>query len=259
MENDIWERVSRERLTFDRTNAPLDVERDEVVRFYIPLAGWIRAHSQPHPRLMVAVAGPPGSGKTAFAATLTAVINASAVSRVAALVQLDGWHYSNRYLQEHTIHQNGVETPLASIKGAPETYDTATAAACFQRIQSGGEVRYPIYSRELHEPIPDGGRIEADQHIAILEGNYLLLHEAAWDPFQPLYDVRIFLSAGRETLVEGLRQRHLRGGRAPAAVEAHIHGVDLPNVDRVLQHSRPAEVVISKADSRRILSVSYPV
>jgi hypothetical protein len=203
------------------------------------------------------VAGPPGSGKTAFATILVAVINAEVDHEEATVVQLDGWHYSNDYLRAHTLQRDGAEVFLRQIKGAPETYDVASAFVCFEKIKAGGEVCYPVYSRQIHDPIPNGGCVEPRHRIVIMEGNYLLLRKEPWRHFRELFDTCIFLTAPPEALVEGLRQRHLRGGRTLAAAEEHILAVDLPNIDCVLKNSGRANIVVKKADSQHITSVEY--
>jgi pantothenate kinase len=201
---------------------------------------------------MVAVAGPPGSGKTAFATILVAVTNAEVDATVAALVGLDGWHHPNEYLATHFIEQGDKRIALQSIKGSPETFDAGTAYDCLLEIQQGGHETFPVYSRRLHEPIPDGGTIDTSHKIVVVEGNYLLLDEAPWKRFRQLFDVRVFISADIETLINGLRERHLRGGKRTAKVERQIHQVDLPNGRRVASSVAYAQVVVYKTDARHI-------
>jgi pantothenate kinase len=248
----VWERLTRSRLFLDRTDVPLEIDRAQVEQFYYPLATWLLPKSRSLPRLMVAVAGPPGSGKSAFGMLLVAVLNAEAEASVAALVGLDGWHYSNAYLETHFVERDGERIALRSIKGAPETFDAAAAYACLSRIRREGRVSFPVYSRKLHEPIPDGDTIDPSHMIVVVEGNYLLLEEEPWTKFRDLFDVRVFISASPETLLDGLRRRHLRGGKAPAQIERHMRQVDLPNIRRVLPSAAHAQLCVYKTDIRRI-------
>jgi pantothenate kinase len=257
MENKVWQRISQFQLVFDRTDTPIELDRVEVEKYYYPLACKILRHAHGQKRFMVAVAGPPASGKTAFATILVSVINAEANQEIAALVQQDGWHYSNEYLSAHTLLKDGAKVTLRQLKGAPETYDTAAAYQCFKKIKVGENVSYPVNSRETHDPVPDGGCVRTRHRIVVLEGNYLLLQEEPWQRFRSLFDLGILLMAQREALVDGLRQRHLRGGRFPAAVEEHISRVDIPNIVRVLKHSGGADILVYKADSRQIVSIVY--
>jgi pantothenate kinase len=244
-------------LLLDQTDVPLEVDRSQIEQFYHPLAAALLSKPGSVPRRMVAVAGPPGSGKTAFATILVAVVNAEAGDDVATLVGLDGWHYPNDYLATHSIERDGERTALRSIKGAPETFDAASAYDCLSEIRRGGQVSFPVYSRRLHEPIPAGGTIESSHRIAVVEGNYLLLDEGPWRRFRQLFDVRVFISAILETLIDGLRERHLRGGKTPAATEQQIREVDLPNATRVGPSVVHAQVLVHKTSTQRIDRIEW--
>jgi pantothenate kinase len=257
MGTNMWEALSQKQLTLDQTNTPLEIERQEVEQFYLPLAIRLIELIRSQKRILVAVAGPPGSGKTAFATFLVAVINAEVQGEKAALIQQDGWHYPNVYLDSHTIYHNGEEIPLRRLKGSPETYDTDAAYAFLKNIKAGGQMDYPVYSRQLHDPIPNAGRITSNHQIVVLEGNYWLLQEAPWRQFQTLFDERIFLTASPEKLIDGLHQRHLRGGKTAEFTRKHMAFVDMPNIERVLKYSGYAQVVVHKTDSRQISSIEY--
>jgi pantothenate kinase len=241
----------------DQTQTRLELERTQVEGFYYPLATRLLAGSEAAPRSMVAVAGPPGSGKTAFATILVAVLNAEAEAEVAALVGLDGWHYPNVYLETHFLHRGADRIPLRSIKGAPESFDAKAAYEGLARIRRGGRVTFPVYSRQLHEPVPAGGTVEPWHRIVVAEGNYLLLDEGPWRRFLGLFDLRVFISASSETLVANLRERHRRGGKRPETIERHMREVDLPNARRVAPSLAHAHLVIHKADGRRIDRIEW--
>jgi pantothenate kinase len=113
----VWERLARSCLFLDRTDTRLEVDRTQVEKFYHPLATHLLARCSATPRLMVAVAGPPGAGKTAFATLLVAVLNAEADREVAALVGLDGWHYASAYLETHFVERGDQRIALREIKG----------------------------------------------------------------------------------------------------------------------------------------------
>jgi hypothetical protein len=264
MENQVWEQICQTRLTIDQTDTLLELDRTETENYYDPLACFLlkRYHSQQR-RLMIAVAGPPGVGKTAFTTLLVAVINAEAVRQgaeheVAIQIQQDGWHYPNSYLTTHTLRRGNEEILLSQIKGKPETFDTTSAYTCLEKIRRGKPVSYPVYSRILHNPVPDAGKVASYNQVVVVEGNYLLLQREPWRRFLNLFDLRIFLTAPREALIEGLRQRHQRGGKSTAATDRQIQEVDLPNIDLVLENSAPGDIRVSKTDNTRISSVEYP-
>jgi len=248
----VWERLTRSTLFLDQAHVPLEVDRGQVEQFYHPLATSLFCRAGSTPRLMVAVAGPPAGGKTAFATILVAAINAQAGDNVAALVGLDGWHYPNAYLATHFVERNGEQFSLRSIKGASETFDAAAAYECLSQIRRGGQVSFPVYSRALHDPILAGGTVSSSHRIVVVEGNYLLLAEEPWARFCALFDVRLFITARLETLVDGLMARHVRGGKTRAAAEQQVREVDLANADRVAPSAVFAHVLVYKSDTRRI-------
>ncbi len=252
---ELYPALLRAGLTLDGGSVPLEIDRAQVEQFYLPLARRVLALEQPGARAAAAVAGPPGSGKSAFAALLAAAANALAGRPLAACVGMDGWHYPNAYLETHTLQREGREIPLRAVKGAPETFDALALADFLHAARAGGELPYPIYSREVHDPLPAAGRLTPAQRILILEGNYLLLDQPPWSSLRPLFDLTIFLTAGPPTLLDGLIQRHLRGGKDPALAERHARSVDLPNIHLVLEHSSPAGITVEKADGRTITSI----
>lgn len=257
METNLWEALSQNHLTLDQTSTPLEMERFEVERFYYPITLRLLELRHSQNRILAAVAGPPGSGKTAFATLLVALINAKMQREEAVLIQQDGWHYPNVYLDSHMIQHKGEVIILRRLKGSPETYDTESIYAFLQRCKAGDQIEYPVYSRQLHDPIPNAGRITANHHIVVLEGNYWLLREDPWQQFQALFDMRLLITAPQKKLVEGLRQRHLRGGKTLEAANRQITSVDLPNIERVAKNSVSAEVIVQKSDSRYISRIDY--
>jgi len=253
----VWERLSCNPLFLDQTETRLEVDRAQVEDFYHPLAVRLLAMQAPAARLLVGVAGPPGSGKTTFATILVQVINAESGAEAAVTVGLDGWHYPNDYLETHFVERDGQRIALPQIKGAPETFDAAAAYDCLSRMRGGGSVSFPVYSRRLHEPLPEAGMVAPSLRIVVVEGNYLLLDEPRWRGFRELFDVRLFIVAREETLLEGLRERHLRGGRLPEDVERWMRRVDRPNIQRVLPGAAHAQVLVHKDDVRHIASVEW--
>ncbi|MGE5221621.1 MAG: hypothetical protein ACM3PY_04230 [Omnitrophica WOR_2 bacterium] len=250
-----WDRLNRQPVSLDHTSTKPEIEPGEIEQFYIPLAETILARSAVGKRLVVAVAGPPGSGKTVFATLLVAVINSLHGEDRAVVVGMDGWHYTNQYLESNEIDLNGQRMLLRKIKGMPETYDFQSIHAFLEKIESEDRVDFPVYSRELHDPVYTGEAVQPWHSIVVFEGNYLLLDETPWNQLQPFLDVRIFLKADRQNLFEGLRQRHSRGGKDPDQIDQQIERVDLPNIDRVLDHLAGADVIVYKADSRRIIKM----
>jgi pantothenate kinase len=84
---------------------PRKVTFDELVR--------LTAELDASRRVLVAIAGAPGSGKTTLAERLVSRLNEAAQGS-AALLPMDGYHYDDSIL---------IERGLRARKGAPETFD----------------------------------------------------------------------------------------------------------------------------------------
>jgi putative kinase len=246
------------KLTLDGTNQPLEIDPVELSEFYIPLADLLVQKSSEQRRFIIGIAGPPGSGKTAFTSILTAVINARIGHEAAVNVGLDGWHFRNSYLETHTVLRDGTLIPLRRVKGAPESFDTASALSFLRSARQGKALAYPLYSRERHDPISSAGSITQQHQIILMEGNYLLLNAPGWEEFRNLFDLSIFITAPRDELVAALRARHIRGGKDPDTVEKHLQFSDLPNLELIMSQSAPPDIQIIKFDSRRIEKILYP-
>jgi pantothenate kinase len=258
MDASLWAELSSKPLTMDQTGRILTLDQAEVGGHYLPLVRYLLTLPWRDSRQVIAIAGPPGCGKSSFSAVLNRVINLLSRREICAVVGQDGWHYPNHYLATHRIQKDDRMILLREIKGAPETFDIDGLLACLHQIKTQDEVRFPIYSRELHDPLPDAGRIKPEHRIILLEGNYLLLNHPGWRDIHPLTDRSIFLSAPVEILTAALRERHLRGSKDPQSVENHLRTVDLPNVHLVLESSKFADILVEKADPLRIARIILP-
>ncbi len=257
LQETIWHKLHTETVFLDGTDHPLLLERQEIFGFYFPLAKFFLKHCRADQRTLVAVAGPPGCGKTAFAATLRLVINAIQEQDYAVAIGMDGWHFPNAYLDNHTVEWNGQPVSLRKLKGSPETFDQDAIQSFLNNIRRKETLAFPVYSRQTHDPIPEGGQLKPSHRMVILEGNYWLLNQAPWRAFQKFFDFSIMLKASPESLLDALRNRHLRGGKTSEWVEEHLQQIDRVNIELVLSNSIPADIVVEKRDSYHIKHIDW--
>jgi len=183
--------------------------------------------AQNRARVLVAIAGPPGAGKSTIADALAASL------RDAAVLPMDGFHLDNDTLRE---------LGLLHRKGAPQTFDTAGLHALLAKIQKGGAVSVPTFDREADCVIPDGGQISADTHIVLVEGNYLLLDAPGWADLQGFWDLTVAIEVPLEELEQRLVQRWLDHGLSKADAINRAHENDLRNARLVTEQSVMADV-----------------
>ena len=192
-----------------------------------------RLTEKPGPRLVVAIAGAPGSGKSTFVAHLDARLNAASPG-VADILAMDGYHFDDRVLTARGDRPR---------KGAPHTFDVDGLAAMLDRIRldDGRPVAVPIFDRDL-EIARAGARIIAPTaRIILVEGNYLLLNDLVWAPLRQRFDVTIMLTVPEATLIARLTARWTGYGLEGDAMTAKMDGNDLPNMRLVLERSVAAE------------------
>jgi pantothenate kinase len=188
-------------------------------------------------RLMVAVAGPPGAGKSSFAQALVEALNASAAES-AAVIPMDGFHYDDGVLEARG---------LRSRKGSPATFDVGGLRHLLLRLRKRdeAEVAVPIFDRRLEISRAGAHIVAAQVRILVVEGNYLLLNQEPWRQLAPLFDLTAMLRVGRSSLENRLIQRWLAHGFTEAEARAKVLGNDLPNVDVVLEDSLKADFDIT--------------
>lgn len=174
-------------------------------------------------RVLIAVAGPPASGKSTLAAELAARLGASA-----AVLPMDGFHLDNDQLEA---------LGLLDRKGAPETFDAQGFVNLLHRLRCETVVSYPAFDREADRTVPDAGQIEEDTRIVIVEGNYLLLNVPPWASLCDLFDLTIRLDVSKEDLETRLVQRWLDHGMALDQARARALGNDMTNAEFVVNNS----------------------
>lgn len=182
-------------------------------------------------RVVVALAGAPGAGKSTLSERLLAALPVGE----AALVPMDGFHFDNAVLDAMGLRQR---------KGAPETFDCAGLAATLRRIRSGeGGVAVPIFDREADLSRAGAAIVAADARFVLVEGNYLLLDRPPWSDLAPLFDLTIFIDVPIAELERRLLARWTDLGRSPEAARAWVEGNDLPNARLVIESSRLADIL----------------
>jgi pantothenate kinase len=199
------------------------------------LAARIRALPTPPVRLRVAIAGPPGAGKSTLAEALVAHLNrtAPAAAPVAALVPMDGFHLDNAILDARGQRAR---------KGAPDTFDALGVLRMVERLGRDSEVVIPGFDRARDIAIAGAAVVGPDQWIAVVEGNYLLLDEGHWRGLHSIWDLSVMLAPPTAVLRQRLIDRWLTLGLDGEGAEARAMGNDIPNAMRVLEKSVAADI-----------------
>ncbi|WP_445682368.1 nucleoside triphosphate hydrolase [Radicibacter daui] len=192
-------------------------------------------------RIIVAIAGAPGSGKSTFADRLAdALCDLSPAS--AALLPMDGYHYDDSILNARGLRAR---------KGAPETFDTPGLFHMLDRLRRNEEeeVAVPVFDRDLEISRAGARLIPRAARVIVVEGNYLLLDRLPWSLLHPFFDITVFIDLPENILRARLVARWTGYGLQPAEIDAKVDGNDIPNGRQVISQSRATGLVLT-ADGR---------
>lgn len=180
-------------------------------------------------RVVAAIAGAPGSGKSTVAERIVDDLNARQAG-VAAVLPMDGYHYDDLYL---------VPAGLRPRKGAPDTFDVGGLYHTLKRIRARDEdfVAVPVFDRDIEIARAGARMIGADVPIIVVEGNYLLLGAEPWARLRPMFDVAVLVDVPEPVLRERLLARWVHYGLTQAEIDWKLDGNDLPNGRMVMAGS----------------------
>ncbi len=191
-------------------------------------------------RTIVAIAGPPASGKSTLAETVVQSLNVQQSSAVplATLVPMDGYHLDNRVLKKRG---------LLSRKGAPETFDAVGFCTAIRGLQSAQhESFHPKFDRQMDLAIANAIAVHPETPIVVVEGNYLLMNSDPWRTLADVYAATVFVSPTLEELENRLQHRWIKHGFDPQTALQRAKTNDLPNAEHVIRDSRKADLTLNQ-------------
>ncbi|KAK5682119.1 hypothetical protein LTS10_005244 [Elasticomyces elasticus] len=200
-------------------------------------------------RILIALAGVPGSGKSTITAALLAQLKHAGV-RNAVVVPMDGYHYTKARLA-------GFQDPGEALRrrGSPFTFDAQSFLKTVSFLHDAPvashdtlaeELWIPGFDHAVQDPVPNDVCITASTRIIILEGNYVLLDQAPWNQLATMVDERWFVDTSRHIAKHRIAKRHVNAGieHTLEAAEQRAEENDLPNGDLIRANLLSPDVVI---------------
>ncbi len=197
------------------------------------LVSEIRMRAIGSQRFIVAIAGPPGAGKS----TLVEEVRQKLAETYGPVpvVPMDGYHLDNAILTDRG---------QLGRKGAPFTFDVDGYRAMIERLREddGSDVMVPLFDRTLDLARAGAGLVPAESRIILTEGNYLLLDETPWSSLASLFDLTVMIDVDRAELEKRLIGRWLDHGHDRDAAERRARDNDMVNAECVISGSRPPDI-----------------
>lgn len=211
-------------------------------------------------RMLVGVAGAPGSGKSFFTEQLAWMASKNIMPKVNVVsLPMDGFHFPESVLAERFLQlEDGRQLRMNQCKGAPDTFDVPMLRDHLERLKKiPQKMTWPGYDRVHHRPVPHAISVHESVNLAMVEGNYLFLDRPPYQGISDIFDLRIYLEAPPASIVTNLMNRHIEGGKTVAMAKDWVKHVDLPNARLVEMTKAKAEVLIQRDRDGAISAVVW--
>lgn len=189
-------------------------------------------------RILIALAGPPGSGKTTIAANVALALANLPDPPKTVVISVDGFH-----LPLAALRMLPNATEALARRGAPWTFDAKAAVEMVRKLRTsaGSEeaVVVPTFDHAVKDPVADGLAVDRDVRVCLIEGNYVLCNEGLWSKIADIVDERWLVNVDESLARKRVAARHLVAGieLTMELALARTDYNDIPNGRYVMQHS----------------------
>ncbi|KAL4809077.1 P-loop containing nucleoside triphosphate hydrolase protein [Aspergillus unguis] len=198
---------------------------------------WKKFQNTPeNARLLIAVSGIPGSGKTELAITMSKRINQlyseqNGGGPIAAAIPMDGYHLTRAQLAQMPDPEYATAR-----RGAAFTFDGDKFLELVRALREPltaqtQTLHAPSFDHAVKDPVDNDIPIAAARRVIFFEGNYLSLNKEPWSAAAALMDELWFVDVDFDTARQRLIKRHVKAGiaRDEAEAEKRANENDLVN------------------------------
>jgi len=215
-------------------------------------------------RVVIGLAGVPGSGKSTTAKMLAKAVDVRLGAGSGSAVSMDGWHYPKKSLDAFEDVEEAYRR-----RGSPFTFDTRALATTLRQLRAAADdVLVPTFDHAKGDPVPGGQVVPAACRFVFVEGNYVGLDPRVtsiegrpgavmgegpvedwlpawlgprerWDELE--FDEVWYLDCLVPVALDRLQIRHQKAwGIDQAAAWQRIRGNDEPNAVLIVQFLSPS-------------------
>lgn len=229
-----------------------------------------KANEKKKRRVVIGLAGGPGSGKSTAAAAVVERIKrfwregkSEEGEEIAVALPMDGFHLTKKQLAASI---DPTPSEMLARRGAHWTFDAEAFVKTVREVaddDDGTTILAPSFDHGVGDPVRGGVEVAPRHRLVLVEGNYLLLPLQPWSQLvgdgdgdgdggkketsspPPLFDQTWFLDVELDEAMERVRRRQVAAGVITEEVsKARIEGNDRPNAEMVAATKERADVVV---------------
>jgi len=198
-------------------------------------------------RLLVALSGPPGCGKTTIGDRVAEILSNRPVNaQTTVIVPMDGFHLPRSCLDKL---ENRREAYIR--RGASWTFNGEAAVSMVRSCRdSTGILTAPSFDHAVKDPVEDGIFIPAEASIIIFDGLYLLSDIRPWNQIGQIVDEKWFVEVNPELARRRVAARHVASGIEPTMEMAYkrFDANDVINGRTIRERFVGADFVVESID-----------